>query len=98
MYFKVRFPDVGAGATRLHSYVDGDSEIAVRELAADHPHFRGWDTSKGTVIQTNLASRKSLENRLMDVTNPNVAVLEDGTVLCRSIDEQDVIEHTSEQV
>jgi hypothetical protein len=98
MYYYVRFPDVGAGATRLACYVESESEAAVRELAADHPRFRSWDTSKGTVRVTNLANRKSLENRIMNVTNPNAAVLEDGTVLRRSLDRNEVVEHQSDRV
>jgi hypothetical protein len=97
MYYRVRFPDVGAGATRLACFVEGESEAAVRELAADHPHFRGWDASKGSVRETNLANRKSLENRILDVTNPNAAVLEDGTVLRRSLDRHEVVEHHPER-
>jgi len=97
MYYRVRFPDVGAGATRLTCFVEGESEAAVRELAADHPHFRGWDASKGSVRETNLANRKSLDNRIMDVTNPNAAVLEDGTVLRRSLERDEVVEHHPER-
>jgi len=98
MYFRVRFPDVGAGRTRLHCYVEGDSKAAVRKLADAHPHFRSWDASKGTVKQTNLANRKSLKNRLMDVMKPNAAVLQDGTVLQRSIDAGEVITRTPEHL
>jgi len=93
MYYQVRFPDAGAGAIRLACYIEGESEEAVRELAADHPRFSGWDTTKGSVRQTNLANRKSLENRIMNVTSPNAAVLEDGTVLRRNRDQGEVVEH-----
>jgi len=92
MYFQVTFPDVGAGATRIACYVEGESEAAVRELAADHPHFRGWDSSKGTVHETGFASRDELENRIMNATSPNAGVLEDGTVLRRSSDPREVVE------
>ena len=97
MYYRVRFPDVGAGTTRLACFIEGESEAAVRELAAAHPHFRGWDASKGSVRKTNLANRKSLENQIMDVTNPNAAVVEDGTVLRRSLERDEVVEHYPER-
>lgn len=98
MYYHVRFPDVGAGATRITCYVEGKSESAVRDLAADHPHFREWDSSKGTIHETDLANRKSLENRILDATNPNAAILEDGTVLQRSSNPREVVEQMPEQV
>lgn len=94
MYFRAKFPDIGAGRTRLHCYVEGDSEAEVRELAATHPHFCQWDASKGTVTRTNLTTRESLENRLTNATHPNAAVLRDGTVLRRSSDVNGIIEQT----
>lgn len=96
MYFTVRFPDAGAGRTRMHCYLEGESEAAVRELALDHPHFQGWDPSKGSVTQTDLEDRTALETRLADVTNPNTAVLADGTVLRRSREAQEIIEQRPE--
>ena len=47
MYYRVRLPDIGEGATQLACFVESESEAAVRELAADHPHFRGWDARMG---------------------------------------------------
>lgn len=65
MYFRVRFPDVGPGQTRLYCYVEGDSEADVRELAANHRHFRQWDTwavlKDGTVLQRSSDAGESIE-------------------------------------
>jgi len=82
-WYYVKFPDAGAGRTRIVSHIEADSEEAARELAKSHEHFSGYDPSKGTVKETNL-TRSEVEERVMDVTSPNTAITRDGTRLQRN--------------
>lgn len=91
-YYRVKFPDPGAGRNRLHCFVEGKNEASVRALAAEHDHFDNWNTGGGTVTPTDIRGRKELEQRVMNVTDPNAAVLADGTVMRRDLENGGVYE------
>lgn len=91
-YYRVKFPDPGAARTRTHCFVEGRNKDDVRQLAAEHEHFDNWNTDGGTVSPTEIRGRKELEQRVMNVTDPNTAVLADGTLMRRDLENGGVYE------
>jgi hypothetical protein len=80
-FFRVRFPDKGAGVTGYTGYVEGVDEDDVRERAADAGHLIVFDATKGKVRRTDMDDRDALLDALKKPGNPNEAFTTDGTVL-----------------
>lgn len=83
-WFRVRFPDKGAGATRTHAYVQGYSSTHARQVAAEHERFNMYDTEKGDVTPVKGADTAAIREKLLLMANPNVALTADGDLITRS--------------
>lgn len=79
-WFRVCFPDLGAGRTKKVAWVEGDDEADVRQRAADSDEFGMYDTSSGTVVKKGDFDPHDL---VSGVTTPNDAVTADGDVIRR---------------
>lgn len=84
VWFRVRFPDKGAGATRAHGYVQGNSATHARQVAAEHERFNMYDTEKGDVIPVKGADTAEIREKLLLPANPNDALTADGELIRRS--------------
>lgn len=82
-FFRVRFPDNGAGSTHYQGYIEGTAEEDVRRRAADHPRLNVYDASKGSVVRTGITpdSMEDLREKVSKIANPNDVIRADGTVL-----------------
>lgn len=94
-YYRANFPDPGAGRKRFHCFIEATSEEDARRLAAGHDHFENWNTDAGTIKPTDIRGRQELRQKVRDVTSPNSAVLADGTLVRRDIENGGVYEQQS---
>jgi len=81
-WFRVRFPDVGAGATSIHSYVQGKSPEDAREVASQHEDFQMYDTTSGEVNKAG----DTLDDIALGLCRggPNKAVAQSGETIQQS--------------
>lgn len=82
-WYRVRFPDAGAGATRIHAFIQADSEEAARAIAGEHEVFAGYDTEGGTVERVG-SLWSDIEHAVVRAGGPNMVLGQDGTVTRRS--------------
>jgi len=83
-WFRVKFPDKGAGSTHIHAYVQGDSEEMVREMARRHDHFSAYNADKGKVNRSDIQKWNELRTAIIRAGGPNSAIGQDGDVIRRS--------------
>lgn len=81
-WYAARFPDKGAGATRMSIYVEGPDEETARETAGGCDRLNAYDTTAGKLTATD-RSREEVEAGLVKAGGPNEAITADGDVILR---------------